>query len=687
MPIEKKYVVAAAIMAIACCTACSGSSDSAVDCPEGAALQGGICLYDCPEGWARNAENRCAPPCPSGFSAVDGACARPCPSGTFASGVLCIPDIAGLGPAECTDVTYDESGATGEAVYVNGDGSDLLGDGSLDLPLGSLGQALENAAALDAPDVSVIFGPGEYQIDVTEITMDKSSLRLLGVCPSDTRFVLAPGAHIGLNTPGAEVEIARIGFTGGAIPIYIESAADVSVRDATFEGWDGGLAAIYWNGSDGSETLVVENAAFSGGSSPGVSIGGLAQADVVTSMFSSDANEGALISYDVADLRVSYSTFEGSGQTAVSVDFTGTGGTARLENCSLEGDWNDAVRAVDSSGSSSALELSGVSVNSSSGSAGIRINDCLEASLSDVRVTGGSQIGIAAYGTDSFSVEGSTVAGTGEYGIWTREPGAAEILGSYVSGATAAGVVRELSPTAEGVMSLLLDGSVVTGCQRGIDVEQGALIATGNAIGANASVGIKVRLATGISITGNVLASNYSTGIDLVSLAGAADAVYAIENNTVMESAGLGLSARSCGDGTISILGNDIYGTLAGDVTNAGQAGELGDGIGILTGTDGVPSKARITGNAVGGNIRLGIIVDGVGTEAEVSENDFLDGNGYGRSLDDLVDSTPDLLHQDQAAVSGADASVAQEVFGVYVSDDPGAAPPVFHGGGEPTHN
>jgi len=154
-----------------------------------------------------------------------------------------------------------------------------------------------------------------------------------------------------------------------------------------------------------------------------------------------------------------------------------------------------------------------------------------------------------------------------------------------------------------------------------------------------------------------------------------------------MESAGLGLSARSCGDGTISILGNDIYGTLAGDVTNAGQAGELGDGIGILTGTDGVPSKARITGNAVGGNIRLGIIVDGVGTEAEVSENDFLDGNGYGRSLDDLVDSTPDLLHQDQAAVSGADASVAQEVFGVYVSDDPGAAPPVFHGGGEPTHN
>jgi len=153
-----------------------------------------------------------------------------------------------------------------------------------------------------------------------------------------------------------------------------------------------------------------------------------------------------------------------------------------------------------------------------------------------------------------------------------------------------------------------------------------------------------------------------------------------------MESAGLGICARSCGEGVLDIRDNTIYGTLAGEVTNAGETGDLGDGIGILTGTDGVPSVARISGNTVGGSIRLGIIVAGTGASAEVSETLFYD-NGYGRLVEDATEAAPDLLYQGEATVTGADESIAQKVSGLLIGNDPAGPPPVFHGGGgEPTH-
>jgi len=276
-------------------------------------------------------------------------------------------------------------------------------------------------------------------------------------------------------------------------------------------------------------------------------------------------------------------------------------------------------------------------------------------------------------------VTGSLLRSSGERVVGLFTTGATLLEGCHITG----GVTGLY---ADGSEALTINDSVITETGLGVEVQGGTFEAQGNAVGANDTIGIKVRLATAVAITGNVLASNYSTGIDLVSLQGGADAVFTVEGNTVMESAGLGLSVRSCGDGTIDILDNAIYGTLAGEVTNAGQTGDLGDGIGILTGTDGVPSKARVVGNTIGGNIRLGIIVDGTGTEAEVSENDFTGGNGYGLFIDDLVESTPNLLYQNQASVDGTDSSAALEVNGVLVNNNPGGAPPVYHGGGgEPT--
>ena len=142
------------------------------------------------------------------------------------------------------------------------------------------------------------------------------------------------------------------------------------------------------------------------------------------------------------------------------------------------------------------------------------------------------------------------------------------------------------------------------------------------------------------------------------------------------DNTGLGVLVRSGGPAREVVLtGNRIVGTRPGVVQNAQGQGSVGDGIAVLTGTDGIGSHAVLQGNTVYGNSRLGILLHGTGTTCEANGNVFLAGNGYSGELSSLVSGSPDFLYQQGATVTGSDLSWSQQP-----SEDIYANP----GGGDP---
>ena len=667
-----------------------------IACPEGSTLVGSICQVPCPDGWERNGDGPCSPPCPEGHVAQGQMCVPPCPEGLEPDGPLCRPPGDSVGPLPCLGgAEFDATGAEeGDLVlYVHADKGSPDGPGTDEtVPFATLEQALDSLS--EAPDsLALILGPGTYDaFDVPKLEDQAGTIRVLGACWDST--IVQGDLFVGSST--LLVEFRRVRFTYGALVIS-ESPA-VSVEDCVFEGstekWAGNL--LDWLASEeGPGELVVRRNLFLDGSTA-LSLGnGLAQGVVENNSFEEQTASTIYVSWvgqlTFANNMLLNESGAGEGSPAVTItaeagmesELTITGnwiGGGRKAGIGLIGVGGKITVSDNSVAGCKMMHISGKFL----GGGGEPREDPYPIVFSGNRVTGaeqygGGSVGISVGDSEGVMVTGGFVSGVGDAGLSFTSSRRVMVSNIEATDCLGAGLAAKHMDLEEG---LEVENVRLTGNDRGIHAHEGGHVKiTGAELGANSRQGILLMEVTGADIRDSVIGSNGSTGIDLTSLRGKGDAVHTVSGNVVVDNKGLGIVVKAGGEGLVAMEDNEVRGTRPGSVSNAQYPSfEVGDGFAVLTGADGIASTVEFSGvNSVGANARLGILAFGEGTSMNVTEDvAFGDGNGYACILGDPPQGADwNLVQANGAEIVGAEATVA-------TGDIPAPDSVMLGGGGEP---
>jgi len=667
-----------------------------LSCPEGSVEISGSCRLPCLEGWERHEDGNCRPPCPEGWIEVDGGCAPPCPDGMEQVGALCRPPDSSVGPAPCLQgQQFDTSGVQDgdEVRYV--DAAKGTSDGPGLDPAGAF--ATLEQALLSLPEgtgaASIVIAEGEYDVeDLPWLGGQAGTLRLLGVCSDLVTF---KGGELTVDGGAFALELARVRLVPGGILVL--DAEGLTVSDCVFDKQGKNSSDIVnWSATTPGHVAIVRSRFFGG--TAGLSLAALVGvADIRQNRFSGQTLNGiAVSSYDslvvasnvfvepvqaaggVTAIRVWQVQSPGSQLTvesnwigpgfAFGISLTALAGSVLVEGNSLQGCGVLYLKAQhmlgtggDPRGKPASLQLVGdrmVGMDSKPHQelAGIFLSDA-----GDVKVAGSTIL----------ALEGEGLSMSGE--------GRVHIEGTYIEGSLRDGILADLSEAGEiEVEKSLIVGSAARGiAAKGV----GTVHVADSVVAASGMHGISLRGVGGAEMARNTISDNGSTGIEMTSLAGSEDAVYEVRSNACRDNVGLGILLRSAGKGLVTLEGNLASGTRPGMVSNAQTKDFLvGDGIAVLTGTDGVASHAVLTGTSVvTSNARLGVYAFGEGTSLSVEgELSFDDTNGYGGILGEAPPGASwNVVKKGGAEVIGAEA-VEPEV------DVPAPDSVNLGGGGDP---
>jgi hypothetical protein len=321
------------------------------------------------------------------------------------------------------------------------------------------------------------------------------------------------------------------------------------------------------------------------------------------------------------------------------------------------------------------METATIAVESATGDLEIRDNSIQGARDQGIRLTAvtgadlaGNRIRGAADASDTILgitvTEGKDIV-IGDTWLWSLRDGGIRVSGSdavsleglYVAGSSGAAV--RIDGSGEGTGIAVTD-AVLVGSLLGLEAYSSRVEVRDVQVGGSTRQGLKFRECPAAEVHDSVISGSGSTGVEMTLMDGTESTVFDIRGNVLHESRGVGILVRSGGAGLFSVQDNHVIGTRPGVVVNAeDQSGTVGDGIALLTGTDGTASRAELSGNILDGNVRLGIIAHGAGTWMTIQDSTFGSGNGWGGYLEGRTDGVPDLLWQEGAEVTGPDAGLA----------------------------
>ena len=658
-----------------------------IACPEESEPLAGLCLFPCPAGWTRDESGNCMPPPLPGWDQLEEGPAAPCPEGMEMVGRLCRPKEEDVGPRQIAAAVFDEEGAEGsdQLIYVHSQLGSADGPGTQNKPFSEVAFAVE-AVQPNATDVSIVIGPGTYDFSGflaqwLAPSDQGRTLRLLGLHNTETMLDLSQVSMLVIDQDLDHLELARLAFSGGVVEL--RSAANLHVRDCLFDGADSGNKAIDWTWSEsGDSSVLLERSEFRDNlyAFQQLSTSSLGVGEVTGCRFERCGNRCLEIK-NFARFEVRGNWFVGPGGSAVRVSDPDD----KVQQLTIADNWIDALDdGIDlylvpfgSIENNSFNQLARTPLNIVQ-STGLQISKA-RISGTGLDLSGQYLSGIIIYNSNNIQVSEAMIASAPEHGIDIEGSHVVSVSNSYISDCGKAGISAYLGSTKLQVLS-----NVVVRNERGIDVKEGNVQSiTGNSVGANRTYGIRLAEVSTASVTDCTISGNGSTGLKLSSLTGTAETVYEVHDNVVHENRGLGVMVRSGGPGKVEMQGNTVIGTRAGNVVNVQGATVVGDGIAVLTGTDLVPSHAVLSDNKVTGNIRLGVILHGEQTTAQIEGTKFGSGNGYGgyvelEPVEDPALDAPNLLFQQGAEVTGTDQSLARQ------PDQPVDGMDALGGGGDP---
>ena len=624
-----------------------GGADAGIDCPEGSVLEDGACLFDCLSGWTRNEAGACEPPCPEGWSHFDEACAPPCPEGMeeVDGGPACRPPEESVGPRPCSGEKFDAEGSeeTDAFIYVDAIGGSDTGEGTEASPF----QTLEHTIATIGEEevVNILLAAGEYEADdwMVPLIALPATFRVLGACAEDVVFKV-PSDFWNISQEG-RVEIARVNIDGDRI---VADLGALSVRDCFVNG------QISWQTSDG-ESLEIAHNIFAVEDEYCLALYGGGERTISNNIFQLCDDDAVSVSDD-GSLVLSDNWFQlASDQGAVSASCSSCTGSIEISRSWVSGgtvpvffltNWGGAFSAQD-------IHFSELGSNAFSfiNQQNVELSGIVAVTAADAEP--GAVMSIVE--SSGVTISGSAIVGRGGYGVAVSGSIDVSVLGSHVSGCADSAIYSEDS------FGTIIDGCVLTTSGLGLEIDGGDASAHSTLVGANHGVGVRVRFASEMLLESCTVASNASTGIEFGFLTGDSDSAFDVAGCEILDNVGFGVVVRSGGEGRVAIAGSTIAGTRPGIVeSDMDGEGSVGDGVCALTGWDGVRSRILLQENTIYGNSRLGILLHGEGTEGEVNDNAFGEGNGYDGQTGDLIDGPADFIEQCGATAVGTNAVLAQ---------------------------
>lgn len=652
-------------------------------CPEGSEEIGGWCRFPCPDGWERNQENTCLPPCPVGWIVTDQGCAPPCPNGMEMVGILCRPPADSVGPGPDPGAAYDKTGseASDEVLHVALWGS-AQGPGTVEAPFTQVYQALAHVGPGTA-DLSVVLHEGTYPLsgDLDSLlpsAKEVEVLRLLGVHADRTVLDLSATGSLSVADSSLTVVFSRVRISDGSIEIAAVHRLEIHrCHLPPAAGADG----IDWANITPGGTLVLRDSRVEG-RRIGVEVrenSQVAQAEIVGNVFE-DCENSSISVFSDGDVTIERNWVLGGGEaSAINIDPNAPDGGKELR---LERNWFDEVRYGISLSRAAGphLHLIDNSLRSTEQTP-IHIYMVQLATLQGTRIwkasfdeSGVNLDGIQVFFCDGVSIEGGVVSGVGENGIEVTTSSSVSILDGMVTRCGKAGI------GAEDANKLTICGGTVTNTGSSVDIKGGDVEIQDLIVAANDTYGIRIREASALKVRDSVVVGNGSVGLLASALQGDAETSNVVNGNRVQENVGVGILVRSGGPGTVDMVDNTILGTGPGTVKNVEGQFLVGDGMAILTGTDGVESHATLGENTVRGNMRLGVIAHGTetvlvssGQDVVLAQNGWLDPLCLGGGGDPRIcfgDLNAGSVEQPNVILFQAGAAVEGGAWAVEPADD-----------------
>lgn len=615
-------------------------SSSELRCPEGFEPAGNACLAPCPNGWTTDDAGICSPPCPDGWDLVDDRlCALPCPEGMTADGVLCSP--SGAGPdLTCAIGPFNDAGAGDHRLYVS-EGAPPGGQGDdPTTPLGSLAAALQRAADSTAfeDDVDIFLGEGHYAMDWFPDGLP-STVRIWGLCPelvSMTPTGQLSGVQQGIELRNLTIDapIKAMGLGGLLLEDCVLLGDGVGTEQTvTYTNPSGALAD--------SGTLILRRVHID---TPGYAViaGGFLTNFVVDRVTIGDPDAEVLPTSGILVDAPKLESLEVTESWISSIGF----GIVVKRGCGPEASLAISRTRVDhstngigiSAGMGCDIQITDVSARNVL--VGVALDDLKEPTdgkgilVDGFRLQMDTGVPVEATGVNVLTSHGVLVRRTvlsGHLGRGLRVDGSTLTLeDAFISGWSDAGITDLFLP--EGANELTIIRTWILDSDQGVSLTKpGQFVLRDSNIAGNHRGGVQARYQSAVEVSGSRIIGNGGYGVELVSLetANAGDA--RLLNNHIINNEGMGIVAVSTGEALITVDGNCITGTRPGQGATASATFLVGDGVAILTGTDGQPSRAVLSNNTIGGNGRLGVLVSGPGASMTLTDKEpvFLAGDGY----------------------------------------------------------
>ena len=513
--------------------------------------------------------------------------------------------------------------------------------------------------------VSFLLAPGDYaplggraiSLDAVDdgVASFAKEVRILGACAESTTLRGLDDTALSVDSPSLSVVVARVRASGGAF--WVRAASALTVRDSAFEG-NGAIDGVSWNATGGS--LVVENSRFTNTDTAVLAD----EADSVDLARNAFAGCGFacvwLKAFEAA--TIDGCTFHDAANGLVIADRAGGAQPVVVARSWFENMAEQGVAISNASG----IEITGSSFKDFA--LGILVTDASDVALTDVRVVGGlagvDAAGILANASGDIRLSGVVVGELPGTGITVEGSSSLMIAESVIESCGENGLRTHCSKGDCGAAALTVESTTFRANRVAIDATSGGATIRGCVVGGSAAQGVRLRGVAACSVESNTVASNGSVGIEMANLSGDSSSSYLVRGNEIARNVGIGIQVRSGGAGAVRIEDNTLFGTLGGQVSNTQGSFDVGDGIAVLTGTDGVGSNVALSGNAVDGSYRVGVIADGLGTVLTIEGSVFGPSNGFGRSAIGL-----NLVAQNLVQLLGSDASSKKDVANMPVAN------------------
>ncbi|MFH1530820.1 MAG: right-handed parallel beta-helix repeat-containing protein, partial [Pseudomonadota bacterium] len=427
-----------------------------------------------------------------------------------------------------------------------------------------------------------------------------------------TLLDLGPAGNIVVNNPNLTVVLSRVQIIGGEIEVT--AGHRLEIRRCRFMPLDG-ANGVSWNNSNPAGTLLVEESRVVGrrkgvASQSQVPFGAI---EIKRTVFE-DCKFSAVNLPGAGDVILERNwVVGGEDGEVILIDAKDVVGDYEVR---LERNWIDGARKGILLQRLAGLEHHVID-NSlrATEQTPLTLLNVEHATLQGTRVwnpvsdlSGIFLTGVLVENSKDVMLEGCVISGTGNHGIEVKTSSEITILDSRITRCNSKGI------WSQDTTGLSILGGVVSDTNCGIDVKGGDVVIQDFVSAGNDTYGVRIREAYALEVRDSELVGNGSIGLLASSLQGDDETSYIVSGNRIQENIGVGLLVRSGGFGDVDVDNNTILGTGPGSITNVQGSVIVGDGVAILTGTDGVASRATLGENEVRGNERLGVIAHGEGT-------------------------------------------------------------------------